>query len=346
MNLKSKLLIAFFSIFASSILIQCGGDDKAENKSMQEIQNETGIPVITKEVKSEYFKKELTYFASLSGIMQTTRASAVGGRIEKINYKVGDYVKKDDIVIEFPLDNPAVQYEQAKHAYENSKKTYERIKTLLEAGETSQANYDGVETKYLVDKRNYEMAKQAMFIEAPYDGVIVEIMVNEGDGVDSKIPLFTIAKLDKMKARVWASESEIRQIKKGMKAELMNNEKKYEGKVTEISLAIDPRTRSFYAEVEFDNNNIELRPGLTTEIAIKVYENEKAIIVPKNLLNSENGVESIYIVNNGIAELRTITIGERNAISVEVLEGLKLGDKLIIKGSNMISNGQKVNEVN
>jgi hypothetical protein len=48
------------------------------------------------------------------------------------------------------------------------------MKTLLVAGETSQANFDGAETKYLVDKRNFETANQALFIDAPYDGVIVE----------------------------------------------------------------------------------------------------------------------------------------------------------------------------
>jgi len=44
--------------------------------------------------------------------------------------------------------------------------------------------------------------------------------------------------------------------------------------------------------------------------------------------------------------LREIKVGSRNAISVEVIDGLKVGDKLIIKGANMLSNGQKVNEVN
>jgi RND family efflux transporter MFP subunit len=346
MKLKSKIAGLLLFGIISLLITNCSSDKEFENKSMNEIQSETGVPVVVKEINYESFEKDLKYFSTLSGIMQTTRASAVGGRIEKVNYKVGDYVKEDAIVVQFPTDNPAVQYEQALHAYENSKKTYERMKALLAAGETSQANFDGAETQYLVNKRNYEMAHQALFIDAPYDGIIVEVMVNEGDGVDSEIPLFTVAKLNKMKAKIWASESEIREIKKGMNAQINYNGKVYNGFVSDISLAVDPYRRAFYAEIEFDNKNNELRPGLTTEIAVKVYQNQEAIIIPKNLIINNNENEAVYVSNNGKAELREIKVGSRNAISVEVIDGLKVGDKLIIKGANMLSNGQKVNEVN
>ncbi|KUG24767.1 putative co/zn/cd efflux system membrane fusion protein [hydrocarbon metagenome] len=337
-SLKWLVVIAMLAF-----LVSCGDDGEAANKN--EMENGNKVPVAVKPIEEEYFKKELTFFTSLSGIMQTTRSSAVGGRIEKVNFKVGDYVKKDQIVVEFPEDNPAVQFEQAKHAFENSKKTYERMKALLDAGETSQANFDGAETKFLVDKRNYEMAIQVLFIDAPYDGIIVEIMVNEGDGVDSKIPLFTIAKLNKMKARIWTSEDEIRQIKNGMTAEVNYNGKVYEGRVTHKSMAMDPMKRAFYAEVEFDNPNNQLKPGLTLEVAVKIYENKNALIVPRHLINNSSDEKSVYVVVNGKAEERKIKTGFESGISVEILEGLKPGDKIIVKGANMVSNGQLVNEV-
>ncbi|MDZ7766022.1 MAG: efflux RND transporter periplasmic adaptor subunit [Melioribacteraceae bacterium] len=264
---------------------------------------------------------------------------------KKSNYKVGDFVKKDAIVVEFPEDNPAVQYEQAKAAYENSKKNYERMKTLLEAGETSQANFDGAETKYLVDKRNYGMAKQALFIDAPYDGTIVEIMVNVGDGVDSKAPLFTIADLAKVKAKIWASEDEIKMIQKGMNAEINKNGKTYSGKVTETSISMDPKRRAYYAEVELDNPNVELKPGSSTEISIQIYENEKAIIVPRNLIQNNGNGNFVFVTDGNKAELRKLETGRENGLSVEVVDGLFPGDQLIVKGANMVTDGQIINEV-
>lgn len=342
-KINFKLTVLFLLILLT--VLGCGDEDSQEARSMGDIQDEKGIPVVVKEVKHEHFKKELTFFSQISGIKQTTRASAVGGRVEKINYKVGDFVKKDAIVVEFPEDNPAVQYEQAKAAYENSKKNYERMKTLLEAGETSQANFDGAETKYLVDKRNYGMAKQALFIDAPYDGTIVEIMVNVGDGVDSKAPLFTIANLAKVKAKIWASEDEIKMIQKGMNAEINKNGKTYSGKVTETSISMDPKRRAYYAEVELDNPNVELKPGSSTEISIQIYENEKAIIVPRNLIQNNANGNFVFVTDGNKAELRKLETGRENGLSVEVVDGLFPGDQLIVKGANMVTDGQIINEV-
>lgn len=338
-SLSALILLALF------VFLGCGEEEVQEGKSMEDLQNENGIPVVVKEVQPEHFKKELTFFSQISGIKQTTRAAAVGGRVEKINYKVGDFVKKDAIVVEFPEDNPAVQYEQAKAAFENSKKTYERMKTLLEAGETAQANFDGAETKYLVDKRNYEMAKQALFIDAPYDGTIVEIMVNVGDGVDSKAPLFTIANLGKVKTKIWASEDEIKLIRKGMTAEINQSGKSYAGRVTETSISMDPMKRAYYAEVEFDNSNAELKPGSSTEISILIYENDETVVVPRNLIQSSRDEKFVFVVEENKAEKRILETGRENGLSVEVVDGLFPGDKLIVKGANMVTDGQTINEV-
>lgn len=345
MRLNSKLKMIGIVLVSSLMLSNCGEDEIEQAKSMSELQEENGMPVVLETVEPQNFKKELTFYSRLTGIQQTTRSSAVGGRIDKINYKVGDVVKQDAVVVQFPEDSPAVQYEQAKAAYQNSKKNFERMKALLDAGETSQANYDGAETKYLVDKRNYEMAKQALFIDAPYDGVIVEVMVNESDGVDSKIPLFTIARLEKMKAKVWADQTEIDQIEIGMTAETVFNGKKFVGKVTDKSIAIDPMRRAYYAEVEFDNPDRELSPGLSSDISIKVYENNVAIIVPRNLIQNSSEEKYVFVAENGKAVLRPIETGEENSLSVEVVEGLSKGDKLIVKGASRLTDGQKINEV-
>ncbi len=345
MQLKSRIIFIAFITAVIFTFTNCSSDDETNAQSMSEIQKANGIPVTLQELKQEYFEKELTYYSRLTGIKQTIRSSAVGGRIEKINYKVGDFVKKDAVVVQFPEDSPSVQYEQAKAAYENSKKTYERMKTLLDAGETSQANFDGAETKYLVDKRNYEMARQALFIDAPYAGVIVEIMVNEGDGVDSKEPLFTIARLNKMKAKIWASEDEIQQIEKGMPAETTVNGKQIIGKVTEIAMAVDPRRRAYYAEVEFDNPNNELNPGMSSEISIKVYENKDAIVIPRNLIQKNEEGKYVFVAKDGKAEFRKIKTGRENGLSVEILSGLAAGDQLIVKGAEQVENGQKLNVV-
>jgi RND family efflux transporter MFP subunit len=202
-----KPLISMTLIFTFLFLSGCSKDDDAKNSNSEK---DNAIPVVIKKVEGQKFTKSLSYFTQLRGVKETTEGAAIGGRIEKINYEVGSRVKKDDIIIEFPDDSPASQYRQAETAFNNSLKNYERTKVLLNAGEKSQANFDAVEAKYLVDKSNYETQHKMIFIKAPYDGIITGMTVNEGDNVKAKDPLFSIANLNQITCKIWAPAEEIK----------------------------------------------------------------------------------------------------------------------------------------
>lgn len=334
--LKLIILIAGISVIAYS----CGGDEKS--KSMSELQNANGIPVSVQEVKETSFIKELSFFSKMYGVKQTTLGAMVGGRIERINTSIGASVKKDQVLIEFPADAPALGFEQAKAAYENSKKTYERMKVLLESGETSQAAFDGAETKYFVDKRNYEQLKQMLYIQAPFDGIISDVQVKVGDNVKGETPLLTIAQTYKVRAKVWVTESEINQIRTGMKATATIEGREYNGRVVEISLGMDPAHQAFYAEVEFDNPGNQIKIGVTAGITIVTYENNKAITVPRHLLKSDDKGQFIFLLNGDKAKKRYVTVKNESGIEFEISSGLNSGDKLIVKGVSQLQNDIKV----
>lgn len=344
--MKLKILIALLiaSALLLSFIVGCGGKEEPA-KSMAQIQQEEGVLVKVEKIEYKPFEKFRSYFSKLSGIKEATKGATFGGKIEKINYIVGNYVEADSVVVEFPFDAPGSVYEQTKATYETSKKTYERTKVLLEAGESSQANFDAVEAQYLVNKRNYEIARQLTFIEAPFSGTLVDVKVNVGDNVNKDAPLFTIAQLHKMRARVWITEKEIGEIKKGMSAYMDFGGKTYMGKVVELSLAIDPAKQAFFAEVEFDNSKRELKSGVTVEIKILIYQNKNAIIIPRNLVAVDENGQFVFVENSGKAEKRYISNGNNSGIYFEISKGLQVGDKLITNGASQLSDGAKVNVI-
>ena len=138
---------------------------------------------------------------------------------------------------------------------------------------------------------------------------MVDVKVKEGDNVKGDSYLFTVALLNKMRAKVWITEKEIGEIKKGMTATMLFAGKEYKGKVVEISMSVDPYKQAFYAEVEFDNPRNELKSGVTVEIKILVYEKAQAIIVPRNLVMSDENGQFVFVENAGIAERRYINNG-------------------------------------
>ncbi len=340
-------LTIFVASFVLFFLAGCGEEEKrVEAKSMDEIRKEEGVPVIVEEIELKPFESYITLYADLQGIRQSTKSSLVGDKILKINAGIGEFVKKGDIIVEFPTDNPAIQYEQAKAAYENAKKNFERMKGLLEAGDISQAQYDGAETQYIVNKRNFFSVKQMVEVESPIDGIITEMIFNEGDACGVGKPLFTVAQLSSVVATVWATEDEVRDIKRGMPAKITTSEKSYQGRVREVGIAMDLKRRAFKVEILIPNPDRTLKPGVTTQIDIKVYENPEAVVIPENLIQRRNGNRYVFLEENGKAVERPVVQGKRYGVNTEIIEGLEKGDRLIAEGTSLLEKGRKVKIVN
>lgn len=340
--LVTKMSVLFIISIIVFFFWSCGNKNQEAAKSMEEIRKEEGIPVKVEKLEYKPFQKFVSFYSKLTGIKEATKGALIGGKIEKINARVGDFVKENEVVVQFDTDNPALQYEQAKTSYDNNKKNYDRIKSLLDAGETSQANFDGAETQYLVSKRNYESLKQMLFIESPFDGRLVDLKVNEGDNVKNEAYLFTIAQTNKMRAKIWVSEKEIDQIKKGMRTVALYNGKEYAGRITDVSLGIDPARQSFYVEAEFDNSKNELMNGVTVEIKVLVYENPQAIIIPRNVMMTDDKGHFLFTEQNGRAVKVYTENGKESGLYYEISKGLKPGDKLIITGVDQLEDGTTI----
>lgn len=340
--MKHLLQITIISLFALFSFVGCSSEEVEESKSFEQIQKEEGIPVTVEKITKQKFDKQLTFFGKFKGDRETIIGAMIGGRVEKINYRPGDNVKKNDVIIEFPEDSPASQFQQAQSSYENSSKSFERMKALYEKGEIAQAQYDGVETKYLVDKRNFETMKDMLKLDAPYNGTITELMVHEGDNVKAKTALFKIAKLEKMKIRIWLSDSERMTIKKGMKAIATVEGKTFVGKVSELSLSVNPMKNAFYADLVFTNNKREIFAGSTADIQIITYEKNKTIVITRNLVKDDSGKKYVYLAKNSKAEKRYVTISNENGTGYEIESGLAVGDNLIVKGSSKLNDGTKI----
>lgn len=345
MYLKNKL-IYFLAFSLALIFVSCGSQEKEISKSMEEIHAEEGLPVEITEVRQTGFSKTLSFYAPVSGIKEITERSMIADEILKVNASIGSYVEENQIIIEFPENNPTLQFDQAKEGYEIAKKTHERMKALLESGDISQSQYDQAETQYKVNKRNFEQLKQMLYIDAPISGTIISLPVRVGESTGMDTPLFTIAQLNQMIAKVNVSEKEIDLIKKGMKARAYYNDEIFNGVVTDIPLAMNKMTRSFPVEIQFSNPKRELISGVSVDIEIDIINKDSVITIPRNLVTEENDEYFVYLLNDSTAKKSYVTLGEESGVEVEILSGLKVGDELISCCKNMLDDGIKVKVVN
>ena len=197
---KALLLISSLGIIVQ-FFAGCTGK-KQDAKSMEQLYKENGVPVKVKTVVDRPFTTEHVFHAVLTGIKESTAGAAVADKVEKIHFKVGDRVEKDQVVISFPIDNPAAQYNQAKVAFEHAKSTLQRMKNLYENGGISLQEYENTKTQFQVTKANWQAVQQSVKVKAPISGIITQIDVQESDNVRREDKLFTVSQTHRLKARL------------------------------------------------------------------------------------------------------------------------------------------------
>jgi len=316
-----------------------------ETSNFEQIYEAEGVPVRTVQVAPQPFETEISFNSVLSGIQESSAFAKIADKVEKVYVKVGDYVQKEAVLLTFPTDNPTANYYQAKVSLENSKATFERMENLYKSGGISLQELDNARAAFEVAKANWDAARQTVKVTAPIRGYVTKVNVHESDNVIPGTELFMISRIDKMKAKVWISEKEIVDIKKGAPAFAIWNNVEFEGKVVQVDLAMNQRLKAFQAVVEFENPENRLRCGLTIEVKIKAYRNPRAIVVERKNLLKDRHQFYVYLAKDGFAERIAVTPGRQQGTMVEITQGLSPGDLLITEGQMHLEPGTKIREI-
>jgi len=341
-----KRSIPIVTILLISLLISTAcRQEQTESKNLEQIYKEEGIPVRIKTVTAEEFQKELSFHSVLSGIKESAVYALLDDEVERVRVRVGDYVKKNQVLSTFPIDNPAAKYYQAKVAFENADKAYKRMENLYKDGGISRQELDNASAAFEVAKADWKAVKQTVEVKAPISGYITKVNVRETDNVQQDDELFTISRTDKMKAVVWISEDEIFDVQRGMAAYAAWREFKIPGRVVQVDIAMNHDRKAFQALIELDNPENRLKPGTTVEVKIITYTNPEAVVVARKDILQETEESYVFILNGDVAEKRAVKLGKQHVLDVEILEGLTLGDDLIVEGQLLLEPGSKVKVV-
>ena len=117
------------------------------------------------------------------------------------------------------------------------------------------------------------------------------------------------------------------------------------GKISQIAPVIDPETRTFQSVLEINNEGLLLRPGMFIKAAILSEKRNKTIVIPKETVISRQSGKVVFTVENGIASEKSIKTGLENQDNIEVIDGLKINDRLVIAGFETLRNKSKVSVI-
>jgi RND family efflux transporter MFP subunit len=238
------------------------------------------------------------------------------------------------------------QFYQAQAAFLNAQKNYERMQNLLKVGAVSQQAFDGTQTQYEVAKANFDAARSTVEITSPLSGIVTALNVNIGDLANPQMPMATIANIGRMKAKFNVGESDVPSFYVGQSAQIFSELKPdivQTGKISQLSKSANIQSRTFEIQAIFSNTNDKwFKPGMFCRVSVNMKMKKDAIVIPLAAIIKENNSDGVYLINSDKAFFKPVTIGTTDGQFVEVIAGLKTGDKIVTLGMNNLNDGTVV----
>ncbi len=321
-------------------------------------QTDTTIPVRVMEVKKSSIQEFVTTTGTVYAAKETILKTEQAGRYTlQRNPKTGKpFVMGDSVAANtllFSLDNPEyvnqIAMDSKKLSLESAEREFTKQQSIYEKGgitlsEVKNAEKALIDARYSFDNAKISLAK--LEIRAPFNGVIVNLPhYTSGQWVDANTEVATLMDYSRLYAELTLPGKEMDHIQQNQNVTVSNysrEKQKLEGKVTQISPALDPTSRMFKIKIEASNPDLLLKPGMFVRADIIVQEKADVIVIPKDIILDRRGRKTVYIVQRGIALERRLELGIETSDTVEVIQGLNPDDSLIIEGFETLRNRSRV----
>ncbi|MDE0395790.1 MAG: efflux RND transporter periplasmic adaptor subunit [Gammaproteobacteria bacterium] len=349
-----------FALLAALPLAGCRGGAADEGGGEADPADDAFLRVVNVEVQP-LAATDFTQLVQVTGTVRANRDVTVSaeeaGVVREILAEEGAAVAAGDPLIRIDDSILRSQVAEAEARATLAGETWERRRRLFEE--------DGVgsELAYLEARYQSEQASAGLAalrerlarttVTAPIPGILERREVEIGAMVSPGAPVARIVEIDPVRVTGGVPERYAADVKLGSEAvvrfDVLTGEE-YGGSVDYVGATVNPRNRTFEAELQLPNPGLAIKPEMVANIEILTGTIPGAIVVPQeSLVRAEDGFVAFVVGSNGsgaeVAELREVTLGPSQRDQVVVEEGLLRGDRLIVLGQNLVVGGDRVRVV-
>lgn len=306
--------------------------------------------------------RPLTLPGNVRAWQETTLYAKVAGYLKAIHADIGDPVKKGELLAE--LEAPEMLAGRMKSEVEAdvAEKEFNRISEarakasdLVMPQTVDDARGRRDVTRAELDRLDTLLAYARII--APFDGIITARHADPGafipaatssSSVENAV-LLHLADFRKVRIEIDIPEVEVSRLKPGLPVHIHCESvpgTDLAGSISRIGYALDPRTKTMKAEIEVENPDLALRPGMMISVRIDIERRENVLLLPATALIVEKTKAFVFVVRDGKANRTAIKTGFDDGKSVEILDGLSADDAVIDAGKQKVSDGQSVTTTN
>jgi membrane fusion protein (multidrug efflux system) len=274
-------------------------------------------------------------------------AAETSGRVSQIRFTEGDVVAAGAVLI--TLDDALInaQLADAEARMTLAQANYDRAVSLRKSGTASQTTLDTAKSELAIAQAAYDLIKtqhEKLAIRAPFPGVLGFRTVSPGAYVTAGTALVNLEKIDRLKVNFSVPEYYLAKLSVNQKIEILADAlpgTRFEGQIYAIDPAVDVNGRAIRVKATLPNDDRKLRPGLLARITVKGPP-RTAVTIPESALVSRGSDFLVYKADNGKARETKVLAGRRENGFVEILDGVEVGQQVVIAGQARLRDGVDV----
>src|SRR5918993_4233350 len=319
----------------------------------------------------------LTVVGNLIGLQTVAIAPRTGGRLLSVNVQLGDRVRRGQVLAKVEDREIVEQVRAAEASQEVAKATirqreadlnvsqlnFDRSKNLFDRGLLAKQALDDAESRYLASVAQLDLSKaqlsqndarlqelrinlQNTTVASPVDGFVGRRNVDPGAMVSTNTAIASVVDISRLKLIVNVVEKDLRMVTAGdvgvVEVDAYPGEK-FNGRIARVAPVLDPATRTASIEIEIPNTDNRLKPGMYARISLTVEERKNALVAPKSAVIDFENKRGVWVPNEERrAQFVPVTLGIEGADQIEVVAGLKEGDRFVTTGAAAVRNNDQL----
>ncbi len=352
---------SFIIIFVVLILTGLGlivGTKGLQFAAMSESAENAAPPLATVssfKVEQQSWVQSLRAVGSIQPVRGVVLEAEAPGLVQSIHFENGQKVNQGDLLVQLDIDVEQARLKAAEATARLAELEFRRAERLRESGNVPQSNLDRAIAD--MERANAEVENIRAIIDrktirAPFSGRVGIRQINLGQFVPLGAPIVPIQAYEKVYVDFSLPQQALATVVEGYRINLKADaypKRIFEGRVTALSPEIDPATRTIKVQGTLENPDGALRAGLFVRVEVILPEKKTVTAIPATAVLYAPYGDSVYRLTEDpdregiVAKQSFVRLGQTKGDFVEVLEGVKRGDRVVSAGAFKLRNNARVN---
>lgn len=325
----------------AALVAGCGKHEEEEASAPKA----PAVAVAVTEVAVQPLWDEEEVVGNVEAAQRAVLSAKVTGVIDSLKVAPGARVARGEVLATIDAREIRARLDSAVAAQDQAKKDFARIERLLQSGSSTRQEFDAATTRLRTADAGLVEARtmlQYTEITAPFDGVVTRKIIEVGDLATPGKPLLEMENSSLLRFECQIPEALIDRVQMGAELPVAIDAAgvALTGKVSEIAPSASAGSRTFLVKLDLPPAE-KLRAGQFGRVSVPVRE-RPAVLVAEGAVVRRGQIESVFVIEEGVARLRLVKTGRRHNGQVEIISGLAGGEKVASKDAHLLNDGASV----